>query len=165
VKQVANNVEILARSIERNRWLQLRTRRIGVLEVSYLKEHDVSGPVLWASEQGQGDVQSRLLTRLHHAVSDMRTAIDIITQQPPLATHTINWDVPVGEAHATVEGPRGTIGIQVKSDGGEKPAYVAWQSPSATWLPLLPEMLPGQILADAEIILASLDLAIAEADG
>ncbi len=72
---------------------------------------------------------------------------------------------PTGEAHATVEGPRGTIGIHIASSGGEKPVNVQWQRPSAMLLPLLPEILGGQLLADAEVIVASLGLAMAEADG
>jgi NADH:ubiquinone oxidoreductase subunit D len=38
-------------------------------------------------------------------------------------------------------------------------------SPSAALLGLIPELLAGQKLADAEMIVASLDLAMAEADG
>ena len=51
------------------------------------------------------------------------------------------------------------------NSGGETLAQVEWQHPSAALLPLLPEMLAGQKLADAEVIVASLDLAMAEADG
>jgi len=51
------------------------------------------------------------------------------------------------------------------SEGEEQPAHVEWQRPSAALLPLLPETVAGQKLADAEIIIASLDLAMAEADG
>ena len=41
---------------------------------------------------------------------------------------------------------------------------VEWLRPSAALLPLLPEMLAGETLADAEALVASLDLAMAEAD-
>jgi NADH-quinone oxidoreductase subunit D len=66
---------------------------------------------------------------------------------------------------ATVEGPRGVLGVYIVSSGGERPNQVQWQRPSASLLPLLPEILAGQKLVDAEVIIASLDLAIAEADG
>jgi NADH:ubiquinone oxidoreductase subunit D len=63
-----------------------------------------------------------------------------------------------------VAGSRGDIGLFIESDG-ERLRQVVWQRPSAALLSLLPELLAGQKLADAEVILASLDLAMAEADG
>ena len=163
---LTDDVEELCKSMLRNRWLKLRTRGIGILNLAYLREHAVSGPVLQASvHNGSGDVKDRVLARVQNAANDVRHAVTLLAQRPSIAAREINWDIPAGEAHATVEGPRGNIGIHVKSDGGEKPAHVAWQSPSAALLPLLPEILPGHILADAETIIASLDLAMAEADG
>jgi NADH:ubiquinone oxidoreductase subunit D len=53
----------------------------------------------------------------------------------------------------------------VVSDGGERPARIEWQRPLQALMPLLPEILAGEILTDAETILASLDLAMTEADG
>jgi len=60
------------------------------------------------------------------------------------------------------------IGLHLDSPGGEGsrgPAQVEWQRPSASLLALVPELLVGQKLADAEVILASLDLTMAEVDG
>lgn len=162
---LADDIEKLYTSIVRNRWLKLRTRDIGILTAPYLKEHAVSGPVLQASVHGSGDVKDRVIARVQNAANDVRHAVTILAQRPTVATQAINWDVPSGEAHATIEGPRGTIGLHIKSDGSEKPVLVEWQSPSAALLPLLPELLSGQIPADAETILASLDLAMAEVDG
>ena len=163
--RLASDVEALCTSIERNRWLKLRTRGIGELAAADLRERNVSGPVLLASEHGVGDVQDRVVTRLQQTASDLHGAVAVLEQHPSVATHAAHWDIPVGEAHASVQGPRGCIGIHVKSDGGAKPGHVEWQAPSAALLPLLPELLAGQKLADAEIILASLDLALAEVDG
>ncbi len=66
---------------------------------------------------------------------------------------------------ATVEGPRGTIGLHLVSHAGSRPTRVEWQRPSAALLRVLPDLLQGQKLADVEVTLASLDLAMAEADG
>ncbi|GAC1566630.1 MAG: hypothetical protein NVS3B14_10170 [Ktedonobacteraceae bacterium] len=172
LKQWADAIEAFHSSIERNRWLMLRTRNIGVLAASRLKEQGVNGPVLQGSTHGAGDVQSRLVARLQNAMTDMRAAADSVESRASatalrqeIATTATDWAIPIGEAQVTIEGPRGLIGLHIESDGGEKPTYIEWQSPSAALLPLLPEILAGQKLADAEIILASLNLAMAEADG
>ena len=163
--QLADEIETFSLSIERNRGLLLRTRDIGVLNAAYVKEHGVTGPVLEGSEQGNGDVQSRLIARVRRAFLDIRYAVNLLPQESSFPTHEASWLVPVGAAHASIEGPRGQIRIHVSSDGGEQPVQVEWQSSSAALLPLLPEILAEQILADAQIMLASLDIATAEVDG
>jgi len=168
--QVSDGADALRQYAERNRGLALRTRGIGILAVEQLKKSDVkSGPVLSASEHGSGDVQSRLVTRLQAAVSDLRLAAEmVVSQTAEGSAHSAAWDVPVGEARTAVTGPRGTIGLHlVHQDAKEHdgPTQVEWQRPSAPLVALLPELLVGQKLADAEVILASLDLAMAEVDG
>ena len=76
-----------------------------------------------------------------------------------------NWRVPSGKATVAVLGPRGAIGLGIESDGGTRPIKVEWQRPSRALLTAVPGLLRNQKLADAEIILASLDIAAAEADG
>jgi NADH-quinone oxidoreductase subunit D len=165
LQQVADGVAALSRDVERNRSLALRTRGIGVLRMECLKAAGVSGSVLWASERGAGDVQSRVNARLQAAATDVCEAIRALGAVTLLPPHTALWDIPTGEASVTVKGPRGDIGLRVVSQGGEKPTRVEWQRPSAALLPLLPELLVDQKLADAEVIIASLDLAMAEAEG
>ena len=165
LRRVEENIEVLTRSLERNRFLALRTRDIGLLAAERLIEAGVSGPVLVASEQGAGDVRSRFVTRLHFAHEAIHEAVETLNNSELVAAHAVQWDVPRGEAEVTVSGPRGSIGLHLISDGGKQPAHVMWQRPSAALLPLLPELLKGQKLADAEVIVASLDLAMAEADG
>jgi len=165
LRTLADNIEALSRHVEHNRWLALRTRDIGFLATERLQAAGVSGPVLTGSEQGAGDVHSRLVARLHGATIDVRAATETLSAGEAYPTQTAHWSVPAGEAHATVRGPRGYIGLHLASDGGERPVRVEWQRPSNALLPLLPEILAGQKLVDAEVIVASLDLAMAEADG
>ncbi len=165
LREIATEVEALRVDIERNRLFALRTRDIGVLATERLKEAGVSGPNLRGSEHGAGDVQSRLLARLDAAIGDLREAHKVLEAGESAPAHAASWDVPAGEAHVIVRGPRGDIGLHLVSAGGEQPAQVEWHRPSAVLLPLLPEILAGEILADAEVIVASLDLAMAEADG
>ena len=165
LRRIVSRIDALKSAVARNRLLALRTRAIGRLATARLRDVGVSGPVLQASEQGAGDVQARLLVRLETAALDVQSASEMLESKERMMAHAANWNVPTGEAHATVEGPRGTLGIHIASSGGEKPVDVQWQRPSAILLPLLPEILGGQLLADAEVIVASLDLAMAEADG
>ncbi len=172
LQHVLQSTDALRQYSERNRALALRTRGIGILTEEQLKNSGLAGsPVLAASQQGSGDVQSRLVTRVQAAHTNLRSATDIL---PSLlthhftSTHEASWNVPPGEARATVMGPRGDIALHLvhqetrEQDG---PTQVEWQGPSAPLVTLLPELLTGQKLADAEVILASLDIAMAEVDG
>ncbi len=165
LRQVAESLTALQRDVERNRWPALRTRSIGMLSTARLQAANVTGPVLQASEQGEGDVEGRLRTRLQLASGDLLEVAETLAAEQFLPAHAAYWTIPAGEAHAEVKGPRGTIGLHLESSDNEKPSRIEWQSPSAALLPLLPEILAGQKLADAEVIVASLDLAMAEADG
>ena len=165
LRQIAAEVATLKRQLERYRLFALRTHGIGVLALERLEAAGVSGPVLLASKQGAGDVQSRLLARLDAAISDLHVAAETLVAGESAPAHTANWEVPAGTAHVVVRGPRGDIGLHLESTGGEQPARVEWQRPSAALLSLLAEMLAGQKLADAETMVASLDLAMAEVDG
>ncbi|MBF6591584.1 MAG: hypothetical protein IVW57_13815 [Ktedonobacterales bacterium] len=169
---LAADIEHLARALSRQRLPQLRTREVGQLSAQRLTEAGVSsGPVLTASQSGAGDIQSRLLARLRMAATALREiapgARDAARgpARTPTESGAPSWDVPAGEAEGAAEGPRGRLAVRVRSEGGTRPTEITWQRPSATLLPLLPEVLRGQKVADAEMIVASLDLAMAEADG
>ena len=164
LQHLADALETFTAALARNRWLMLRTRNIGVLSSAYLQEQSRQAEVLSENEPGNYDVQHRLLNHLQRTVTDMRNAVTIMSNNELPPTHAENWLLPVGEAQVTVDGPRGPLGLHVSSDGSKKPLHVAWQCPSAALLPLLPQLLSGQKLADAEIIIASLNLAMAEAD-
>ncbi len=165
LREVTDGMTELRRQSEHNHFLALRTRGIGVLNTEHLKAQSVSGPNLWGSERGTGDVQSRLLVRLDAAITDLRSTSEVLGAGAAAPAHAACWDVPVGDVQVTIKGPRGDIGLHLVSSGGAQPAQVEWRPPSATLLPLLPEMLADEILADAEVIVASLDLAMMEADG
>jgi len=164
LQQLADALETFTTSLARNRWLMLRTRGIGILTSVQLQEHAIPTSALHTNELGKNDVQGRLINRLQRAVIDVRNAVTMLSASVLPSTHAEHWQPPMGEAQVTVEGPRGPLGLHMSSDGGEKPVHVAWQCPSAALLPLLPQLLTGQKLADAEIIIASLNLAMAEAD-
>jgi len=176
MQRLADQVSVFARRVQGDRLLRLRTAGIGQISDQRLREAQVTGPTMIASLRGAGDVQSRLVTRLEQfAATDLRWAAQAETNQQRDHEHdggktesgadAIRWDAPPGDVRVHVDGPRGQLGLRLASDGGERPTLVEWRRPSAAALALLPTMLAGQKLADAEIIVASLDLAMAEADG
>jgi NADH-quinone oxidoreductase subunit D len=163
VSKLVHDVETLARHVTHDRLIALRCKGIGLLGVDEALRHGISGPSLAASRHGNGDAHARLVARLAAAGSDLRNAANAkLDVEPGLS---LDGTVPAGTVQVAVEGPRGTIGLTLRSDGGECPARVEWRRPSAALLKVLPDVLKGQIVADAEVIVASFDIAMAEADG
>lgn len=170
LQRIVTKVGFLRQCILRNRSLELRLRGVGVLPAGLLDGAGVSGPVRHTAEHGAGDAWSRLQTRLLATATDLEaagTALDAIgdTVRHEADRTEGNWHAPAGDADVAVQGPRGQLGLHLVSGGGSGPAQVEWRRPSAALLALLPAALAGQKLADAETLVASLDLAMAEADG
>ena len=79
-----------------------------------------------------------------------------------------NWSPffkpPVGEAYARIESPRGEIGYYIVSDGGPAPFRFHIRSPSFINLTPLKLMSVGMTVADAIVILGSVDIVVGEVD-
>ena len=71
---------------------------------------------------------------------------------------------PKGESYARVESPRGDFGVYLVSDGDTKPYRVKVRSPSFTNLMALRRLLRGTYIADAVVVLGSLDIVLGEVD-
>jgi NADH-quinone oxidoreductase subunit D len=166
LRQLSKDVRDLGRRAERDRLLALRTRGIGVLTGQRALDAGLSGPNLRASQSGSGDVSARLLERLLRASHELASAASGLAILPPLGPPVMMPDqVPTGSAESYVEGPRGSLSFTVESDGGPHPTRVSWSRPSASALALVPELLRDCEIPDALLVLASLDLSTAEADG
>ena len=63
-----------------------------------------------------------------------------------------------------VESPRGEWGVYLVSKGGDKPYRLKMRSPSFCNLSALREMTVGQYLADAVMILGSMDIVLCDVD-
>lgn len=128
----------------------------------------------------QGDVYDRFAVRL----AEMRQSLRIIEQavemmpsgpvharigtataQPvgaPVAPLAIR--PPAGEAYARIESPRGEIGFYIVSDGSPAPFRFHIRSPSFINLTALRHMTVGRTVADAVVILGSVDIVVGEVD-
>ena len=69
-----------------------------------------------------------------------------------------------GEAYGRIEGPKGEIGFYLISDGGPNPYRYRVRPPSFINLTVLEDMCIGHTIADAVIILGSVDIVLGEVD-
>jgi NADH-quinone oxidoreductase subunit D len=77
---------------------------------------------------------------------------------------TEGFKVPVGEAYAAVESPRGELGCYIVSDGSAKPYRMHIRGPSFVNLQTLPHMMRGGLIADAVAVISSVDPIMGEVD-
>ena len=71
---------------------------------------------------------------------------------------------PKGEVYVRSESPRGDFGVFLVSDGGPKPYRVKVRAPSFANLQAIQHMLRDAYIADAVIVLGSLDIILGEVD-
>jgi NADH-quinone oxidoreductase subunit D len=72
--------------------------------------------------------------------------------------------VPAGEVYASIESPRGELGVYVRSDGGSKPYRLKVRTPSFVNLQSLARMAQGQLVADLVAIIGSIDIVLGDVD-
>jgi NADH-quinone oxidoreductase subunit D len=175
-----------------NEILMARTQGVGVLKPDLAVNAGTTGPMLRATGVNydlrkidgygfyprfefrvplgdHGDTYDRYMIR----VLEMRESIKIL--QPALR------DIPAGpimdpkakirgfrpkpgEAYGRIEGPKGEIGFYLISDGGPNPYRYRVRPPSFINLTVLEDMCLGQTVADAVIILGSVDIVLGEVD-
>ncbi len=116
-----------------------------------------------------GDVYDRYMIR----VLEMRESIKILQQA--LATIPAGpimdpkaklrgFRPKAGESYGRIEGPKGEIGFYLVSDGSPNPYRYRVRPPSFVNLTVLEDMCLGQTIADAVIILGSVDIVLGEVD-
>ena len=77
---------------------------------------------------------------------------------------TEGFHVPEGEAYAAVEHPKGEFGIYLVSDGANKPYRLKIRPPGFANLSAMDEMCRGHMLADAVMVLSTLDIVFGDVD-
>lgn len=77
---------------------------------------------------------------------------------------TEGFCLPVGEAYAAVEHPKGEFGVYLISDGANKPYRLKIRAAGFPHLAALDEMCRGHMLADVVTILSSQDIVFGEID-
>ena len=175
-----------------NEILLARTQGVGILPRELAINAGITGPMLRAAGVNydlrkvdkygiydrfqfrvplgdHGDVFDRYMIR----VLEMRESAKILEQ----ALKTIpsgpiidpkaklrGFRPKAGEAYGRIEAPKGELGFYLISDGGPNPYRYRVRPPSFINLTVLEDMCRGQMIADAVIILGSVDIVLGEVD-
>lgn len=115
----------------------------------------------------EGDCWARYLCRME----EMRQSVRIIEQcldGMPEGEYIAKLPRVIkpepGEAYAAVESARGELGVYMISDGTEHPYRMRYRPPSLYALQVMEQIIPGTLLADAVVILGSIDIVLGEVD-
>ena len=118
--------------------------------------------------QPGGDVYARFLVRMEEMRQSIRILKQIVRDIPegPIQTGKPQYQVrvPAGESYGRVEGPKGELGYYVISTGKPNPWRYHVRAPSFINLTTLGPMCRGQKVADAVVILGSVDIVLGEVD-
>ncbi|MDP3921610.1 MAG: NADH-quinone oxidoreductase subunit D [Candidatus Omnitrophota bacterium] len=121
-----------------------------------------------------GDVYDRYYVR----ILEMRESLKILEQalkeipageimakkMAPFVKAPRNFKPPLGESYARVEAPKGELGIYIVSDGTPQPWRYHVRAPSFINLTILEDLCVGHKVADAVVILGSVDIVLGEVD-
>ena len=92
----------------------------------------------------------------------------VMTKMEELIHHFIvvteGLNAPPGEIYFAAENPKGELGFYINSRGGGVPYRLKIRAPSFVNLSILPELLPGCMVADVTAVLGSLDFVMGECD-
>ena len=169
-----------------------RCQRVGILSKELAIAGSISGPVARASgveydirkvdkygiydrlefgvPVGQvGDVYDRYYIRvleMREAVKILQQALRDIPAGPVQAVEVKlrGFKLPAGDGYGRIEGPKGELGFYLVSEGGPKPYRYHVRPPSFINLTVLEDMCLGHKVADAIIILGSIDIVLGEVD-
>jgi NADH-quinone oxidoreductase subunit D len=180
------------RLLSGNEILMARTQGVGKLPPDLAVNAGITGPMLRASGVNydlrkvdkygiyerfdfriplgeHGDVYDRYMIR----VLEMRESLKILDralQDIPAGPivdpkyKVRNFKPKPGEAYGRIESPKGELGFYVISDGSLNPYRYRVRPPSLINLTVLEDMCLGQSIADAVIILGSVDIVLGEVD-
>jgi NADH-quinone oxidoreductase subunit D/NADH-quinone oxidoreductase subunit C/D len=189
--RLPRRIEEYDRYLMDNEVLRSRCERVGVLTPEEAIAYSTCGPVLRASsvpydvrradpysiyDRFDFDVafgtHGDVYDRLHVRMEEMRQSVRIIQQAlddlpgGPVNAMKPQYQIRIkpGEAYGRVEGPKGELGYYVVADGSVQPWRYHVRAPSFINLTALSKMCVGQKIADAVIILGSLDIVLGETD-
>ena len=188
--QLKSGIDECDELLSQNEMFLARTKGVGKLSGRDAVAYGVTGPALRASGVSEdiritdtysiydrfdfgipigteGDCWDRFYVR----VEEMRESLRIIDQaMKDLPEGDISANVrriirpPKGEVFVRTESPRGDLAVFLVSDGTDTPYRVKVRAPSFANLQALNHMLKSAYLADAVLILGSIDVIMGEVD-
>ncbi|MCJ7513341.1 MAG: NADH-quinone oxidoreductase subunit D [Anaerolineales bacterium] len=181
----------LERFLVKNEIVRERSIGVGVLSAEQAIALSAAGPVLRASgvpydvrraepysiydrlefdvcTRQHGDIYDRFLIRFDEMRQSLRILQQVVRDLPPgeIMTGKPQYQVrvPAGESYGRVENPKGELGFYLVSNGKANPYRYHIRSPSFINLTSLAQMCRGQKIADAVVILGSIDIVLGEVD-
>lgn len=94
--------------------------------------------------------------------SELPRSMEAVIHQFKLVSEGIH--PPIGEVYNAVESARGELGMYIVSDGSNKPQRVRVRSPSFPHVEILKKVLPGHVISDVVVAIASLDPILGDVD-
>jgi NADH-quinone oxidoreductase subunit D len=114
-----------------------------------------------------GDAWDRYVVRMgemRQAARMVRQCIDGMPEGDHMAKVPKLLRPPAGEVYACVESSRGETGIHLITDGGASPYRMHYRGPSLFALQALEDIIPGNLIADAVVMVGSTDVMLGETD-
>ena len=191
LEQIKVGIKDIDDLMTENEIMIVRCRDVGVLTAEEAIDFGVTGPMLRASGVlfdlrvdepysiydrfqweipvgSHGDVYDRYLVRLEEMRQSVRIVEQALDQLP--TSGPIVADLPrvlrpaPGEIYMRQENPRGEYGIYMVSNGTDTPWRMKVRSPCFHNLGSLKHQAVGSYIADAVIILGSIDIVLGEVD-
>jgi len=178
--------------LNHNEIIMARTQGVGVLEGKLATAAGITGPMLRASGVNydvrkvdrygiydrlqfrvplgdHGDTYDRYMIRvleMRESVKILQQALAAIPEGPVMdpKSKLRGFKPKVGEAYGRIESPKGELGFYLISDGSPNPFRYRVRPPSFINLTILEDMCVGHPVADAVIILGSVDIVMGEVD-
>jgi len=190
VDDMDRNVDEFESMLTSNEIFKARTQQIGILPADVAIAYSITGPMLRGSgvaydvrraepysvydrlefdipTRQTGDCYDRYMVR----VAEMRQSRRILQQAlRDLPRGPVMGKVPrvfrpaKGYAYARTESPKGEIGFYIESDGKTEPYRFHIRAPSFINLGVLSRLVVGHKVADAVVILGSIDIVMGEVD-
>jgi NADH-quinone oxidoreductase subunit D len=189
--QTRVGIDDIDRLLTKNEIFLTRCLDIGVISKEDAIDYGLSGPMLRACGMPfdlrraepysiydrfdfdvptgtRGDVYDRYLVRMEEMRQSVRIVEQALEQMPdgPIMPEKAprRLRLPPGEVYMRTENPRGEYGIYLVSKGGEKPYRLKIRSSCLSNLTALKQMVVGHYVADAVVILGSVDIVLGEVD-
>ncbi len=175
-----------------NEILLARTQGVGRLDPKHAVNAGITGPVLRACGVNydlrkvdaygfyprfdfrvplgeHGDTYDRYMMRIlemRESVKILQQAFKVLPAGPIMdpKAKLRGFRPKPGETYGRLEGPKGELGFYLLSDGTPNPYRYRVRPPSLINLTLLEEMCLGHTVADAVVILGSIDIVLGEVD-
>jgi NADH-quinone oxidoreductase subunit D len=180
MKETKKNVRKLIGMVMEDRVTRARLERVGILTKEDARKYCVVGPTARGSGlqidvrkdhpyaaykelsfevpvRNEGDVMARTVVRLEELIQSVEIVEQAVSSLPGGDIRAEFKEVPPGEGIGQVEAPRGEDIHYVKSNGTNMPERHKVRAPSYVNIPSLKPQLIGYTIADAPIIIGSID--------